>query len=404
MRKIITLLFIFIAIPIYSQWLRQDSGVTANLNDVYCISPDVVIAVGEAGSILKTTDGGVHWIQKNSGTAGLSKVQFVDTNVGYAVGSAGTLLKTLDAGENWNSIDTGSTENLYGLSCLNENVFFISGDNGLLKKTTNGGGSFESLNTSTTETIKDIQFFCELSGYAEIGETWQSGQGDSLFKTIDGGTTWLFLRDSMNAFFFVNENVGFLNTVREGLHKTTDGGLSLTYLEGHVSTEADLFALSENKIWKAEYTLTLCECDIYCITKGEISNSGEFANLSNCNMGSINEVYLQSIFFANETTGFAVGWGGAILKNATGNMLKSDDFETKNQLSIYPNPVTDILNVNLPENAAVKALQVYDLTGKKIAAAQMGDHQIDASGLANGLYVLEITTGQENTAVKFVKE
>jgi photosystem II stability/assembly factor-like uncharacterized protein len=56
--------FLF-SVPFYAQyWEPKVSGVSANLNHVFCITEDNVIIVGTGGTILKTTDGGEHWNQK----------------------------------------------------------------------------------------------------------------------------------------------------------------------------------------------------------------------------------------------------------------------------------------------------------------------------------------------------
>jgi len=48
--------------------------------------------VGENGTILRTTDGGAHWITQASGTAlNLRAVSFPDGNTGTAVGEGGVI-------------------------------------------------------------------------------------------------------------------------------------------------------------------------------------------------------------------------------------------------------------------------------------------------------------------------
>ncbi len=58
MKTKILYLFLWFVIPIQAQWTQQNSGTTENLNDVYCISADTVVVVGNNGIILRTTDGG----------------------------------------------------------------------------------------------------------------------------------------------------------------------------------------------------------------------------------------------------------------------------------------------------------------------------------------------------------
>ena len=56
-------------------------------------------AVGGAGAIIRTTDGGATWTAQSSGvTNTLYGVSFTDANKGTAVGNAGTILRTTDGG------------------------------------------------------------------------------------------------------------------------------------------------------------------------------------------------------------------------------------------------------------------------------------------------------------------
>jgi hypothetical protein len=64
------------------------------------LGPNIVVAVGEYGSVLRTTDGGATWTPQSSGTShALEAVTFVDANTGTAVGHGGTILHTITGGE-----------------------------------------------------------------------------------------------------------------------------------------------------------------------------------------------------------------------------------------------------------------------------------------------------------------
>lgn len=61
-----------------------------------------LIAVGERGVIVLSDDNGRSWRQVQVPVSvSLSAVQFVDTERGWAVGHAGTVLATIDGGEHW---------------------------------------------------------------------------------------------------------------------------------------------------------------------------------------------------------------------------------------------------------------------------------------------------------------
>jgi len=56
-------------------------------------------AVGDNGVIVKSTDGGEHWILQSSGVVSpLRSVYFIDSNTGWAVGDGGIILHTTNGG------------------------------------------------------------------------------------------------------------------------------------------------------------------------------------------------------------------------------------------------------------------------------------------------------------------
>ena len=330
---LLTFLFVLVSISSHAQWWEpQISGVNVNLNDVYCITENIVVIVGDGGTILKTLDGGAHWIQKTSGTTNfLRKVQFINNTIGYAVGSGGTLLKTIDGGESWNSVATGLTTELSGLSVINENTFYISGNQGLIKKTNDGGVTFIDQSYNQNSFFKNIQFLNEDIGYASSFD-YYGADSNAFIKTTDGGLTWTSILDqNTSCFYFINENIGFIRN-GNGLRKTIDGGLTLTDLMVFSDGEtADIFALNENISWNVGNNFTLCNCASFCIHKANFNNEPNLQETENCYADSNGGVPFEAIHFANETTGYAVGWGGMILKNSTGNMenLSVNEFNKK---------------------------------------------------------------------------
>src|SRR5690625_4070362 len=65
-----------------AQWVEIAPCVDNALYDIYAITPDIVVAVGDNGTIIKTIDGGETWQQKESGTSNrLTKLQFPTSNI-----------------------------------------------------------------------------------------------------------------------------------------------------------------------------------------------------------------------------------------------------------------------------------------------------------------------------------
>jgi photosystem II stability/assembly factor-like uncharacterized protein len=412
-KKLLILLFILVSIPFYAQWWEpQISGVNANLNDVYCITEDIVVIVGDGGIILKTTDGGLHWVQKPSGTTNfLKKVQFVNNTIGYAVGDGGTLLKTTDGGESWTSITTGVTTGLSGLSVLNESTFFISGYNGLIKRTNDGGATFIDQSYGQNYFFKTIQFLNENIGYACSYEHF-GGDANAFIKTTDGGQTWaLALDQNTSCFYFLNENIGFLKD-GNGLHKTSNGGTTVTDIAGGMDNEtADMFALNENVLWNVGNNLTLCDCSWFCINKTNLAIvDPELQQTSNCYAETSGGVPFSAIHFANETKGYAVGWWGMILKNATGIMenLATTEFDKKDFVKMYPNPSSNQVTISFLEKQTTPfSVEITDFLGKKIFSKSyenQKDATISIESFSNGVYFVKLQSAKGTSIQKLIKE
>ena len=94
MKNSIVLIFLLTS-SLYSQggWFYQNPYPTGNkLNSIDYINSNTGTAVGDLGTILRTTDGGATWISQSIGIAtSLNGVSFSDENNGAIVGGFGGL-------------------------------------------------------------------------------------------------------------------------------------------------------------------------------------------------------------------------------------------------------------------------------------------------------------------------
>lgn len=86
------------------KWKKQESGVKARLNDIAFSSSDVCWAVGQSGTVLRTTDGGATWTKVPSPTAEDLVHVTATSNLGASVVTrGGQTFKTTDRGKTWSS-------------------------------------------------------------------------------------------------------------------------------------------------------------------------------------------------------------------------------------------------------------------------------------------------------------
>jgi hypothetical protein len=98
--------------------------------------------VGNAGTILKTQDGGANWVLENAGTGnGLTSVCFPqDAATGYVVGELGNIFKTQDGGATWFPQSFPDSLALYAVYFpVDASIGYAVGSGGAILKTTDGG-------------------------------------------------------------------------------------------------------------------------------------------------------------------------------------------------------------------------------------------------------------------------
>jgi photosystem II stability/assembly factor-like uncharacterized protein len=116
------------------------------LTDIHCWNDSSCITVGY-GVILKSTNGGEHWVPDDARGDFYKAIDFADEQTAYVVGDYGSIWKTSDRGENWKKIRSGSTflnnhSRFTDVSFQNAEEGAIVGKNGLCWLTYNGGESW----------------------------------------------------------------------------------------------------------------------------------------------------------------------------------------------------------------------------------------------------------------------
>lgn len=231
---------------------------------VHFLNPDTGFAVGEDGIIIKTTDGGINWLQKTSPTINnLWKINAFDNNNIFICGYNGTLLHSTDIGETWEIVNINVTDHLLGLKILDQHIGWLCGFDSVLFKTEDGGNTWTRKITSFPGVYRDIDFYnntigyiCSTTGFLvteDGGNNWVSkiyaglntvepltennvitgSPTGHLLYSSDRGTTWIFtnepLTSNIQSLEMVNDTLGYACSNFSNSHfVTTDGGLSWT--------------------------------------------------------------------------------------------------------------------------------------------------------------------------------
>lgn len=84
------------------------------------------------------------------------------------------------------------------------------------------------------------------------------------------------------------------------------------------------------------------------------------------------------------------------------NIVGFDD-NALSQISLFPNPASDKVNIQLPAGVEIESVIVYDILGKG-TATKVVDNQINISQLAEGVYLVNIETSLGTVTKQIIKK
>ena len=315
---LIVLFFAAIIANAQTGWFALSSGTTNNLNGVDYMTADYVIAVGDGGTILMTTDGGTNWNSITSGTTqNLNGISIINNSTAVVVGDAGTVLRTTDGGSSWQPASSNVSDNLISVS--------FNGVNGI------AGGTSQTLIYSTdagaTWTTSQTGFFG--GGFYGVqmldAVNAFAGGENSIFqplsgKSTDSGQNWQFTA------FYLNSNEGQLNDVYFFDLNNGVGASGVFTGEGAISTTTDgganwtTLPFFSGVLYSVTFPANQTDIGYSVGMNGLIIKTTDGGGSWTVQPGGTSNS-LRSVTFADELTGYAVGEVGTILKTVTGGVI-----------------------------------------------------------------------------------
>ena len=201
-------------------WTSQSLGTSENLSGIcYANGNNIIISAANGQTLYKTTDGGNNW---SSTATGKSNVGFTfgDMNTGWYITGFNTVYKSVDGGSTWNTVNTGMTPAIYGLYPYNANIVWVMGDGGV-RATTDGTNWSSKITGSGSFTV--AHFISATEGFVA---GWQS----KLRYTNDGGSTWtvknsgLAGSDRIDGVMAFDANYLWLQNSGANISMTANGG------------------------------------------------------------------------------------------------------------------------------------------------------------------------------------
>jgi len=191
-------IFLLLIIALFS----ASNSFSQGLNAIIVPDTSNVLAVGNNGKMLRTSNGGATWSRTTSGSANYKCAGWVSDMV-FIGGSDGKVYKTSKVNSEVTGYNTGTTNSINGIS-VRFSVVYACADGGLVYKSTNQGISWSPVNTGIANVkLNSIYFVDDMTGLVV-------GNGGAAYKTSNGGVSWTSIttgttRNLLTAYARVNE-------------------------------------------------------------------------------------------------------------------------------------------------------------------------------------------------------
>jgi photosystem II stability/assembly factor-like uncharacterized protein len=405
-------------------WRELEPATTANLTCARFLDNMHGWVAGTQGTIMKTTDGGLHWNHQQSGASAeivdlfmmdaqrgwaLESKRFEDTSTWYGT----TILRTTNGGSTWTSDPPLGIGKYYHRILFADSARgWLCGAYGDLLLTTDGGADWVPASVDSGFRffwpMYNIRFYSESLGYV-MGGTWDLV--GLLWKTTDGGHAWSVRQVSPEPVYDLHfqdslRMVGIVGDLDYGasIIRTTDGGEHWSYrFLGILGLPTALSFRTHTEGWAP---LGFAGAFLYTMDGGETWSTQATPHLT--------AVY--DLVFTDSMTGFAVGDSGMILKYIPGTTAIGGQREPtaagvhSQAVEAYPNPwnSTTIVSYTI-ETPALVRLVVYDVLGREVLRPleerqSAGIHRVSVhgDGLATGAYYYTLEVDGRLTVQRFI--
>jgi photosystem II stability/assembly factor-like uncharacterized protein len=388
-------------------WKKLQSPVNITLRYLFFVDSLTGWAAGEAGTIIRTTDGGNSWgVQNSTVQTFIMDIFFVDENLGWALTLKdvspfnSVILKTTNGGDDWHA------ENFPDSSKLIRTIFFFDSLSGFvggsyIAYTSDGGHNWVEADIDSNMVsgypVYKFNFLNRQFGYACGGFFDQAGV---IWRTTNSGLNWtaqgVSADEVFDIFIFDSLNAITLSGDPEGLYPI-----------------AKITTTNSGEIWSNEdlpYFGLSFAIDFRTYNEGWSASGYKFLLTTNHGV-SWNEfetpdsVVVYDLQFTDARTGYAVGENGVILKLDPTLVGVEQVINTPTEIILhqnYPNPFNPntVISYQLPVSGNV-SLKVYDVLGNEVVTLvdeykPAGTYEVEFNAsstirnLASGIYFYQL--------------
>lgn len=399
-------------------WTLYNTGVPYSLFgvDFSEINSNIGVAVGQGGTVIKTTDAGIEWMLTYSNIdIWMNDVKFDRNTPGvvWAAGMGGVIIKSTDDGNTWTVVRPfdAPDHTIRGIGIAPGIPGFATfiGYAGTYFETYNGGETFvQRFDIPFTMHSMDYS-----PNYMVDGRAIISGTDGRVWNTTNHGTTWVARNtnryDFMNDVVFITPEVALICGNNGTILRSTNFGKNWTVNLQYLTIEH------------------LRSIDAYgnivsiCGDNGKILTSADGGVIFVDQPHGDNR-HLYGVSLRESSVGVVVGeigsaGSGALLYTSMNGMtvgVSHNGSELPQRYSLsqnYPNPFNPHTKIDftIPESSRI-SLIIYDITGKEVK--RLIDNEIrpaskytvnfNAGNLTSGVYFYKLIAGNFISTKKLI--
>jgi gingipain R len=170
--------------------------------------------------------------------------------------------------------------------------------------------------------------------------------------------------------------------------------------EGVLTMGYDVHIKQNSTTWEVHCPVDGATIGLYY--QGEyLSSSVVYGGMAYFNFPAL--ANLDTVFITATKQNYVPAFGNALVVNWATSVT---DLHSENNLSIYPNPTTDLLHIRLKDNSTLQQVDILDVTGKLVYSGKTSENAFSVSTklFVSGFYILQATTEKGMVRKSFTKK
>ncbi|MDD6211087.1 MAG: YCF48-related protein [Bacteroidales bacterium] len=388
------LIFLFHTTARAEKWIVTKTGTNKELRGIHFPTSNIGYASGRYGTLLKTTDGGQTWniVLEGASNSAYESIWFTDTKTGFLSEDSHGGLKTTDGGITW---DNCGTYKFYGIYFFNSQTGFI-GTGATIYKTKDGGKTWVKKIPSPNGTLAAMRSFAFIdsqTGFA-VGSDYEKGVYKGLvLKTTDGGETWTEQEfGKVDAYLcsvsFPDKQNGYIVGGEYYLNGDDKKGILFRTKDGGKTWSKSIIQTEEGTYHQIRSAAFMVK------GTGYLSSNGYIYKTTDDGITWEQQVYDDRsfdptiLYFRDKSSGFAVGHDGKIARLVDDTPI--DDAVTDAVPGAFPNPARGTVTLPFDGSGADGTLRIFNAGGQLVKEVRTdgnaGSVTVDVSDFERGLY------------------